>query len=265
MPATRKRSRTSYASSTRSVRARRASAYRTLMRKRPQIPLNVNPKNIYRYAQSQYPTYLTKQGLDPAGTFLSSNSQCVILGTPAVDAQVYNTHMVGGVIQFRLNNLPGANPYLEMYDQYRIVGAKITFTPQHNTADYYTAGVAGGSAQNFGGNPIPQLTICRDLDDTNVPADEYEILQRQDSHTYRMDKPISLWMRPRVRMINQLSGVAGSTGTVSGTGYEWIDVGSSGTIYPGFKFFLRHLFIPAAATMAIRVDCKLTLEFKNVR
>lgn len=244
------------------VRYRRSSAYGRIMR--IPRPLSTNARSVYKYSQWQFPTYLSKQPVDPAGTLLSSNLNCVQLGIMQPDSNLIGYNMIGGAITFRLNNINGVTAFTQMYDQYRINGAKVVFTPQFSDSPLFSTGTSGGAAVATSTAALPQLTIARDWDDTVVPASEFELLERQDVQTSRLNDPRSYYMKTKVRMLGSLDGTT-TTNTIVGTGNEWVDCSNSGTVYPGIKFYLRNLLLPAAATWSVRVDVKLYIEFRNVR
>lgn len=249
-----------------STRTRRRSAYATLTRPIRRYALNVSPASVYKYNQYSYPVNLSKLTTDAAGTFTSSNSNVVELGASLLDS--IGTYTIGGIIKPRLNNIDGATSFTGMYDQYRIKAVKVTFTPLYNSSNYPYNANAGALQMTA---PISELIICRDYDDNVVPngtSMEFELMQRQDVQMWRLDTPKSFYMKLKPRVPNIVTVDAGgvqSQGISVGTGNEWIDVTSSGLVYPSFKFVLRYLPLSLTAGVTFRVDCKYYIEFKNVR
>lgn len=268
MPYSRKNVRTMASKKGLSTRPRRRSAYATLARPMRRYALNVSPNSVYKYNQYAYSVTLSRPTAAAAGTINSSNTNVVELGTSQTDS--LGLYFVGGIIKPRLNNIDGASSFLGMYDQYRIKGVKVTFTPLFNSANYsqVQGTTTAGAIYN---SPIPELILARDYDDNVIPTGttmEFELMQRMDTQLHRLDTVKSFYMKLKPRVPNIVTVDAGgvqSQGISVGTGNEWIDVTSSGLVYPSFKFVLRYLNLDQYYQFAMRVDCKYYIEFKNVR
>lgn len=249
-------------------RPRRRSAYATMSRPIRRYALNVNPAQIYKYQQYAYPVTLGKGGSQADGTWTSSNTNVIAVGTSVLGSD--GLYTAGGVITPRLSNINGSSSFAGMYDQYRIKGLRVTVTPLANVASYPSiAGIVSGTLTTV--SPIPELIICRDYDDTEVPSGatmEFELLERQDVKIHRLDTVKNFYMalKPRVPNVsNVTSGGVVTYGIGMGTGNEWIDINGSTLAYPSFKFVMRYLNLQLNIPTTFRIDCRYYIEFKNVR
>lgn len=153
-----------------------------------------------------------------------------------------------GSMAFALNNVQNASDFVGLYDQYKIRGVKVTFTPLSTSAD-------AGSTQY-----VPTLYHYQDMDDTTIPT-AVEVRQHQNIKIRRLEKPTSIFISYPKAMVD----IGSPTPVTSALSTSWIDCNSSLVPHNGLKFMIRNANLTAQPTniWACRIDATYYLQFKN--
>lgn len=136
---------------------------------------------------------------------------------------VINNQFQGNGIAFKLSDIPNVNDIINLFDYYKIVGVKLKFIYSHNSSD------AGAT---FG---IPNLVYTYDYDDANLPLNEDALLERNTTKIRRMDKPISMFIRPKINNEIYNNGVTSGYALQKGTN-PYIDCNNSSVNHFGLKY-----------------------------
>lgn len=213
------------------------------------------PGRVYAFKRNIDPIYISN--VADATKINGSDLGAVFNFTATTPDYMPGTVEVGMTPSFSLSDAINSVEFTNLYDQYQIAGIKMTITNLRNVST--------------DANPyIPELVVSRDLDDTSVPiSDVNDILQRQDVKVYRLTRPVSLFCTPSV-----LVGQAGTGASLVPFGQTrkdmFIDCNNPGIVHPSWKMYLRNAYLGPAGSevvgnVALRVDAKLYLKFKNVR
>lgn len=143
-------------------------------------------------------------------------------------------------VAFNLSNMANYREITDLYDEYQIVGAKVTFQPL-----FAPASGVGGSATNIFG-AIPEVIMAPDFNDNSI-ADAYPTLISREGvkRSVLMGHAISMGVKPR-----PASQLYDSNGLVPvGYGFQqrqpWIDSKSVNVPHYGVKCYFRNLNIQA--------------------
>jgi hypothetical protein len=148
----------------------------------------------------------------------------------------YTNLYVGGVLAASVPN-PGASEFTALFDEYQIESVELIFTLSSNFAQATSA-----SAQ------LPLIIGAADYDDTLDTT--YSTLQQYNSsHQWRVDKPYSIRVVPRLQIPSYVLGGAVGTATpaMAAPNKMWVDTSAtSGALaqHYGFKAALNTYNIP---------------------
>lgn len=156
-------------------------------------------------------------------------------------------------MSFSLSDLPNYSEFTALYDQYTITGVKLTFMWSMTEA-----------TNTNGGPGAPTMFLCRDYDDANTPASIDELMQRPFTKTRRIDRPFSIFLRPRPSL-ETFNGALTSAYSVPNKA-PWIDVNNPSVPFYGLKYIMN----PYGGTVGliygtVTIVCKYYLKFKGVR
>jgi len=167
-------------------------------------------------------------------------------------------YQFGGVMKFQLDDVINSTDFSQLYDRYKITGAKITFVPLCNTS--YGAVSSTGNSQT---GVLPTIITAIDYDDSTAPSSSMELLEKMDAKTYRLDKPMSIYIRsPKTSStVNAESGPVSAAIGRSG----WLNCANDDVNFRGFKFYVRDMFLPSADNLntIVRIHVKYYLSFKD--
>lgn len=157
--------------------------------------------------------------------------------------------------QFKLSDIPNFSEFVALFDQYKILGVGITwiFTRTENQI-----------STTVGQNPMPNLGYVRDYNDATPLTSEGNYLQFQDCRIRRLDRPISMYVRPR-------PSTALYNGAFTGYGVPtnvWIDTASSDVQHYGVKWFTDASMegsLPTEQLGVIKMVFRFYLAFRNVK
>lgn len=173
------------------------------------------------------------------------------VGTPVADAN--GLFQFGGAMQFQLNQAQEWKDFTNLFDRYKISGCKVKFIPVVNMA------TPGGA--------VPVISYAIDLDDASIPATYAEINQKYNVHKKRLDKPCSIYVKPRIAQAIY-SGL--TSGYAIGNKNTYIDCNDPGVPMYGLKFWIRDCFLgassgvsPLEANTVIRIETTFYLSMKD--
>lgn len=133
-----------------------------------------------------------------------------------------NTSQIGGTINFQFDMLPGFSDFTTLYDKYKVHGYSVKWVPLQNVATPASA------------SSLPTITFCTDQDDSTIPTDDLDLRQRANCKIRRLDKPVGLYVRPKI-----LQDVQTSTGTGAVvTSPKYLDLSDTNVQHRGVKFWI---------------------------
>lgn len=174
--------------------------------------------------------------------------------------ELSNISIVAGITptlagyNFALSQLANASSFTQLYDQYRILGVKITFYPQYTNFNATTT--ASGAAS------CPEIYTAIDLDSANAPASISELDQYTTCRRQIFNRPHSRYFRPTA--LGALYVGAAATGYYT-LGKKWIDMANSDAPYYGIKVGIVTSNSTLSVAQLIRVTATYYLQCRNVR
>lgn len=145
---------------------------------------------------------------------------------------------------FQLNQLPGYTEFTNLYDQYRIVGVDIRWTPS------VTQAIAGATPDQ----QLPRLVTVADFNDGTVPTTLSNLTQYQSFRADLFNKTLFRSVKPRTALAvyNNLT----NNGYALQDGPTWVDTGSAGVQHYGIKWGLVWPVVGTGISMG-----KFTVDF----
>lgn len=188
-------------------------------------------------------------GISTEGGKVATTTNYGLLSVGPVFAGVFNnTKEFVGSFAFRFDQLILSQKLNTLFDRYKINGVRVKFMPRFN------AGVYG---QGVG---APQIRLIHDYDDSSTTATPASIWARLGK-TYTLDKPISIYVRPKTRTI-VYGGVDATKNMVmaySSKAIGYIDMVNQTVPYFGLKFAMRD--VPDGWTC--RIETTYYVSVKN--
>lgn len=160
----------------------------------------------------------------------------------AFEARLVNTSNTSGTawveargMDFSLTELPNYSEFGTMFDQYRICGVKVTWTPLTNAYGSRQQGT-GVNAPSY----CPQLLTYIDLDDSTDPSiDAFaDLFENSRVKVRSLDRPRSVFLRPRVINVIRNDTVPNDAYSLNPR-KEWLDMGTPGILHYGLKSFIN--------------------------
>lgn len=135
-----------------------------------------------------------------------------------------NNQFQGDGIGFKLSDLPNVADITNLFDYYKFIGVKIKFIYSHNSSE------AGSVGFN-----LPNLLYTYDYDDANLPASENELLERNTTKIKRLDRPITMYIKPKINNEIYNNGITTAYALAKGSN-PYIDSSNSGVNHFGLKY-----------------------------
>lgn len=158
-----------------------------------------------------------------------------------------------------VSNLSNSSEFLSLFDQYKILGVKVTFFPLANSTSL------GDASSTTDTSCI--VYRCLDFDDqtqyaaSNAGVDD----MKQHSNFKRTigTKPFSFYYKPRILL---KSDVAAGSQNVINQRAQWIDCANPDVLHYGSKYIFQ-VFSSSASTVAVPFDLQMCyyMAFKGVR
>lgn len=152
------------------------------------------------------------------------NMPVMIKRSVALKTTTINNQFQGDAIAFKLSDLPNNADITNLFDYYKFMGVKIKFIYSHNSSE---AGAIGFN--------LPNLVYTYDYDDANLPLSENELLERSTTKLRRMDKPISMYIKPKINNEIYNNGITTAYALSKGEN-PYIDSSNSGVNHFGLKY-----------------------------
>lgn len=184
--------------------------------------------------------------------------QMVNLGTltASVSGAGVPTPILAGY-SFKLNDLPQATTFANLYDQYKISKVVISLRPRPGIA---VTSVANGNVGVQGYSPL--LTVL-DFDDATPPVNEGEMLSYQNCRMTKYDRNHTRVIYPK--------WLDTTYETALGNGYHptngFLDCNDNQVPHYGLKVYMSAPVAPVGSSTGISYDVYATysVAFKNVR
>lgn len=171
-----------------------------------------------------------------------------------VDPDFSGTQMGGASMNFQLNFVTNPTEFTTLFDRYRIVGVKLQFLPGQNNSDAYINGFA---------SPLPYLYYAQDWDDAGVPGSQTEVTQYGTVKCRRLDKPFSVFIKPKAAAQVYHTGVTSAFATANNA---WIDCSNGDVQHYGMKLWLKNVMCdPSHANFNCVVIPTYYLQFRDSR
>lgn len=161
---------------------------------------------------------------------------------------------------FTLSDVRNNGELTALYDQYMIVGVKVSFQLINNPdANNYMNSTTTLNGLNY----YPKLFFVRDYDDISVEATN-DLRERNNVQVriLQPNKNVSFYIKPAVRNQLYLDGVTTANSPVWN---QWLDCSSSAVPHYGCKFSVDFLGFNISQGCSVRVEKTYYLKFKNSR
>lgn len=222
--------------------------------------MGISPiKNYFKYKRFCPDTTIKNTG--PGVVVWDDARSNWVLGSPVTDDN--GLYQFGGTMRFQLDDVISHSDFTNLYDRYKITGAKVTFIPLANMG--YNSSSSSG---NSGSATIPTISYSIDYDDSVMPNSSLDILDKMDARVRRLDKPFSVYVKnPKVSLAVDISGGATTAlGALSSAGY--FNCANDSINFRGLKFWIRDMDLPdgtAAVNLnsLIRIQVKYYVAFKD--
>jgi len=188
---------------------------------------------------------------NPGATYPFSTSPGLILSNSTTPGgQVINylgsntTNFQGGFL-FRLGNALQWKQFNTMYDRVKLNGVKLQFIPSYNT----------GVVSDVVASTLPSMKYVYDFDDAN-PSPSSDSLWARQGKTVRLNKPFSIYIKPRVRTSVQAITQGTSPVIIAGKSERsgFLDTANASDIaHFGIKFGVKDWTVDAPLTLRVVV------------
>lgn len=163
-----------------------------------------------------------------------------------------NAQYPGTAGYYSLGGVPNSTEFSTLFDQYKICGIKQKFQLDRNSGNI-------GEAYDS----LPNIYLVNDFDDGTPLSSENDYLQYESLKTWRMDKPKSIFFRPRITS-NVYAGAI--TSGYSSDKSRWIDMTNVNVEHYGCKWMLDPVNTVIDSQAAVlKVFTTYYIACKNVR
>ena len=157
--------------------------------------------------------------------------------------------------EFNMALLPNATDFTNLFDEYRITGARIRFILAANLVSSSSGGVSAG----------PILRLAWDSTDSAIPGDMDVLRQHGDCQTYNLAKElvVEVYGRPALRS----TAMDGTTADilVPSSGPVWISTASADASHFGLKTGIDTIVTSSVAPAIVQVECKLFFDCRKLK
>lgn len=159
---------------------------------------------------------------------------------------------------FQLNQLPGVTEFSNLFDQYKITGAKITYTP---TASEGIINPAVNSSAALGYSRVHSVI---DYDDSNAPASEDALLEYGSHKSTAPFQTHSRFIKPKV--LHEIYRSLATT-AYAPKGSTYLDMTNVDVPHYGLKVWVSapNTFFGTANTISYKMYMTLYFTCKNTR
>lgn len=154
-----------------------------------------------------------------------------------------------GATTFSLSNVRNASEFGNLFDQYMITHATITFTLIVDTG-----------AQIAANATIPTLYWCNDFDDSTPPPDANELRERQGCKIRYLRPGVPVTCRVKPACLDQVYRSTVAT-AYSPQWRQWVDCSTMDVPHYGIKWFIDNMF----TTALVKAEQCLWFKCKGLR
>lgn len=164
-----------------------------------------------------------------------------------------NTYDVRFGIPFSAAQCVDFADFASLFDRYRIVGVKLQFI-----FDVTQANITGAGT-------MPWISVTQDYDDAALPSSENNVLTHQYARTKRLDKPFSVYIRPKPQLIaGQVAGTT-SNSAVPNSQDLYFNCTDTSVVFYGLKGYVRGWYSPLGAQSVLRIQPTYYLAMKDTQ
>lgn len=158
---------------------------------------------------------------------------------------------------FRLTDIPNSPTLNSLFDQYRIMGVRITFYPNYNIAYGLSSGTSAG--------PIGELYTAIDYDlPPTVPFTEAVMNQYTTLKRTYFNRPHTRFIKPSCLSVSVWNGTAAAN-TMLINRKTWMDMANLDSTYYGLLVGFANSSATATVAQLVRVTATYYIQCKNVR
>lgn len=217
--------------------------------------------NTFKYSRYCPDTTLINGQTAGALTWAAAPANWEITAQPGGDDN--GLYQFGGVMRFQLANVINPSDFSNLYDRYKITGAKITVTPLVNTS--YVALTSNGNTQS---GSLPVMYYAPDYDDSALPNNALDLLTKMDCKQKRLDKPFSIYIKNPKVVVPVSEGTVGGSSLAMTMNPGFANCTVTDVNFRGLKFWIRDFSIPATSPTAqqnslVRITVKYYMTFKD--
>lgn len=154
-----------------------------------------------------------------------------------------------GRITFQLDNLDNYTEFTNLFQQFRILGVKLTFVP------YVTSNDANPIATTY---VMPNIHTVIDHDDSGTPANLAEIMQFRNHRMTRLNRVHSRYIKPSILMSAYETAL---TSAYIPKWKQWVSTDDYTTPHYGLKYFIDQ----SSTALTIRVFAKFYFQCKDLK
>lgn len=182
-----------------------------------------------------------------------SDGQVFFTNASDLDSGTFNT-------PFAFNQLPNYTEFSYLFDQYKIVGVRMTFIYSNNVSNLSSNTAVGSALANSG---LPVLYWVYDSDDA-TPLANLNAMREYESYTARrLDRPVKIFVRPK-----HLTNIYVSAGVDAQAPdkQKWLDINQTSIPHYGVKFCLDPLIANQTSEIGLlRCEMKYYVLCRGVR
>lgn len=156
-------------------------------------------------------------------------------------------------LYFRLQDLSNYTEFTSLFDKYRIMWAKVTLVPKSQQPSQDVASSGAGTHKSA------TVVTAIDFDDVTAPTSLATVMEYDNCKVHTGDQRITRSFKPRVASAVYNGAF---TGYAELQGDPWIDCGSAGVQYYGFKACMDTTFV--SAEQSYDVYATLWIDFCNL-
>lgn len=163
---------------------------------------------------------------------------------------------IAGAYTFSLSQLPNVSDFSNLYDQYKITGAKLSFTPGQTE---YIGNVLSGQT---GAQAFNKFHSVIDYDDAVVPSSENDLLQYGSLKSTQGGRTHTRFIKPKILQEVYRSAISTAYNPISN---RFLDMNYTDVPHYGIKVWSSAPVSPASCALTYNVYLTLYFTCKNTR
>lgn len=170
---------------------------------------------------------------------------------------------IAGAYQFNLAQLPGVSEFSALFDQYKITGVKISFTPgTTQSVNNILDSNPGSSSINGSAMSFNRFHSAIDYDDSSTPSSEAQLMEYGSHKSSPGNRTHSRFIRPKILQEVYRSALATSYRPISG---QYIDMSTTDVPHYGLKVWCDAPDSPTNCAITYNVYMTMYFTCKNTR